>query len=123
LRTVGIRPRALVLAGLAVTVSASTLAAPVRGRCLIEVGGRKYLDGTCPIHEAYGTLTVGAGVGRFKPTKFYAYVSINDDGNTARGTWNGISAASHAHDELGELKREGSACWVNSTAKVCAWVP
>ena len=115
--------RALILAGLALALAAPAIAAPVRGRCLIEVGGRKYLDGTCPTQESDGMLTVGVGVGRLKPTKFYAYVNINDDGNTARGTWNGIGAASHAHDELGELKREGSACWVNSTAKVCAWVP
>src|SRR5690348_6769326 len=101
------------MAALALTMAASSFAAPVRGRCLIEVGGRKYLDGTCPIDEADGTLTVGVAAGRFKPTKFYAYVSINEDGKTARGSWNGIGAASHAHDDLGELKREGSACWVN----------
>jgi hypothetical protein len=91
-----------------------------QGRCLLEVGGKKYLDGRCNIEiSSDGSFSVGTG-DRGPASRFFAYVNKNGDGR-ADGSWNGIRAGSHAHDSLGPLRQEGSACWVNSTAKVCAW--
>jgi len=91
-----------------------------QGRCLIEVGGKKYLDGRCNIEiSADGSFSVGTG-DRGRSSRFFAYVNKNEDG-TADESWNSIRAGSHAHDSLGPLRPEGSACWVNSAAKVCAW--
>ncbi|WFT81302.1 MULTISPECIES: hypothetical protein [unclassified Methylobacterium] len=90
-----------------------------QGRCLIEVGGKRYLDGRCNIEsDADGNFSVGTGDRR--SSKFFAYVNKNEDG-TAEGSWNGARGGSHAHDSLGTLKPQGSACWANATAKVCAW--
>jgi hypothetical protein len=92
-------------------------AATVRGRCLLEVRGKTYLDGICNIDRSEdGSFSIGTGDGR--ASKFFAYVNKNDDG-TADGYWNGIHAYSHADDNLGTLKQQG-ACWVNAAARVCA---
>jgi len=92
------------------------------GRCLLEVGGKKYLDGMCNIMTSEdGSISIGVGTeGRRNASKFFAYVNKNEDG-TAEGTWNGIQAESHAQQRLGTLRQEGDACWVNSTSKVCGW--
>lgn len=86
------------------------------GKCLLEVKGKKYIDGQCPISmSSDGSFTIGAA----EPASFFAYVSIMDKG-LAEGHWNEEEGASHAHTRLGELKyRRG--CWQNRTAKVCAW--
>lgn len=90
------------------------------GRCLIEIGGKKYLNGRCNIEiSSDGSFSIGTG-DRRRASRFFAYINKNEDG-TAEGSWNGVHGGSHAHDSLGTLRREGSACWVNSTAKICAW--
>jgi hypothetical protein len=90
------------------------------GECLLEINNRSYMDGPCNIVlQRGGSFSIGVGARR---SKYFAYVSIDAEDGVARGYWNGEEAASHAHEELGTLVRQG-ACWVNSQAKVCAWRP
>ena len=88
------------------------------GRCLLEVGGRKYIDGQCPISMSLdGGFSIGAS--ESVPITFFASVRITGKG-MAEGHWNEEEGASHAHTPLGELRFDRG-CWQNETAKVCAW--
>ena len=94
-------------------------ASAFEGKCLLEVGGTRYLDGPCNIEmSADGSFSIGAG--ETARSKFFAYVNIGPGASEAMGYWNGEEASDHAHADLGALARDG-ACWVNSTARVCAW--
>ena len=88
------------------------------GRCVLQVNGRSYLDGPCDItiNDRQGSFAIG--VGQRHRSKYFAYVTMEDDG--AQGYWNETPDASHAHSSLGVLHRAG-ACWVNDTARVCAY--
>jgi len=87
----------------------------IRGRCLLEVNGTKYISGRCKIEmDKDGSFRIYD----LKKVGYFAYVNMLHVG--AVGYWNGIEKGSHAHDDLGELYQEG-ACWKNETAKVCAW--
>lgn len=88
----------------------------IYGRCLLEVDGRKYINGRCAINldMRNGVQTGDFSIGTDGKSKYFAYV--NDAGRSA--TWN--DGASHAHISLGILKKNG-ACWLNSNTKVCAW--
>lgn len=88
------------------------------GRCVLEVHKKTYLDGPCEIsiNDDKGSFSIGASDKH--PSKYFAYVTIDDDG--AQGYWNEEPGATHAHSELGALKRDG-ACWKNDTARVCAY--
>jgi hypothetical protein len=112
-------PRALlVLCGVGLFAAAPTPSAAEEGRCLIIVDGRTYLKGTCNIRiSPGGSFTVG--VDDERRSEHFAYVSL-DGAGIARGSWNGVDAESHAHDELGTLVRKG-ACWQNARARICAW--
>jgi hypothetical protein len=80
--------------------------------CLLEVNGKAYIDGPCEFSSwEGGDFQILAG-------DYFAYVYPSHD--PANGYWNGTPEATHAHDALGELRRDG-ACWVNETAKVCAY--
>ena len=96
----------------------ATPALALNGTCVIQVDGKTYLNGPCPITLEKGGDFV-AGSDGTKAAKYFAYVSINKETGKADGFWNGPDGASHAHDPLGELTRQG-ACWVNQRAKVCA---
>ena len=86
-----------------------------RGRCLLEVNGKKYISGACKIEmDSDGSFRIYD----FKKRGYFAYVTMSE--NEALGYWNGIGKGSHAHDDLGELLRDG-ACWKNDKARVCAW--
>lgn len=88
------------------------------GRCLLEVNGKKYIDGQCPINmESDGSFSIGAA--ESVPPGYFAMVLIVSKG-VAEGYWNEDEGANHAHSPLGELKYSGG-CWTNETAKVCAW--
>jgi hypothetical protein len=100
-----------------VAEAASQSAPPkVGSRCRIQIADRSYLDGPCAIDLSEdGSFTVfqnrgGAGY----------FAMVIRDGPTAKGYWNGSPDSAHAHDELGELRREG-ACWKNERAEICAW--
>lgn len=94
----------LVLIAANLPVSAAT--------CVLEVDGESYIDGPCEFRPLDG--------GDFQITAgdYFAYVYPST--TPVVGYWNGLERGSHAHDPLGELKRKG-ACWVNKTAKVCAY--
>jgi hypothetical protein len=88
------------------------------GRCLLEVGGRTYIDGRCPINMSPdGSFTIGAS--ESAPLTFFASVRITGK-KLAEGHWNEEEGANHAHTPLGELRFDRG-CWQNETAKVCAW--
>ncbi|WP_068079627.1 hypothetical protein [Novosphingobium rosa] len=88
------------------------------GRCVLEVKHKSYLNGPCEvtINDKQGSFSIG--VSDKHRSKYFAYVNMDDDG--AHGYWNEEPGSTHAHSELGLLKREG-ACWANATAKVCAY--
>ena len=89
------------------------------GRCLIAVDGRIYLKGRCNVDvRSGGSFTVG--VGEKSRSKHFAYVNVERGSRTAQGYWNGREAESHAHEDLGTLRRVGP-CWLNMRAKICAW--
>jgi len=112
--------RAILAAMLSLAAVLPAAAKSVPGRCLIEVGGKRYLDEPCNIDLGPdGSFSVGTGDGG-RASRYFAYVSLDGDG-TATGSWNGIHAASHAHDSLGTLTRQGGACWANARARICAW--
>ncbi|OWT80382.1 MULTISPECIES: hypothetical protein [unclassified Achromobacter] len=96
----------------------SPLAHAETGKCVLEVNKKTYLDGTCEIkiNDKQGSFSIGAGDKH--RSKYFAYVNIDEDG--AHGYWNETPDSSHAHSDLGDLKRDG-ACWVNATARVCAY--
>jgi hypothetical protein len=88
------------------------------GRCLLEVGGRRYIDGQCPINESPdGSFSIGAA--ESVPLRFFATVRITGK-RLAEGHWNEEEGTNHAHAPLGKLRFERG-CWQNESAKVCAW--
>ncbi|MCJ2099466.1 hypothetical protein [Methylobacterium sp. E-046] len=88
----------------------------ILGECLILVRGRAYLDGPCRI-----TLYPGGGF-MAGDGEYFATVDIDAASGGAQAYWNGVQAERHAHDPLGDVVRQGG-CWVNASAKVCAWRP
>ena len=104
---------------LLLTLTTTVAAAPSNGKCLLEVNGETYLDGTCAIEISEGgDFTIG--VSDTNPSKYFAYVTITGK-NQAEASWNGKEAASHAQEPIaGTLSRKG-ACWQNKNAKICAW--
>ena len=76
-----------------------------------------YLDGIGN-YESLGGGSFSIGTGD-PPSKYFAYVEIDTSAGVARGYWNGTAGASHAHEDLGSLVREGP-YWVNDRAKVYA---
>ena len=87
------------------------------GKCLLEVLGRRYIDGRCSIlMDSDGSFQIGTSEN--EPLTYFATVTIvgKDVGDAH---WNEESGASHAHTSLGTLHRNG-ACWENGMAKICA---
>lgn len=89
----------------------------MKGKCLLEVAGTTYIDGPCEIRMDTGT-TVVSEMGVAQGNGYFAY--LFPDGDFADASWNGTPSATHAHNALGYLKRDG-ACWESSLAKICAW--
>lgn len=105
----------LVLAAMCLSFSANAYTA----KCLLQVEGTTYINGDCnfsPFNDGTGSFSLGTDD---PTTRFFAYVFVNEDG-TANAAWNGADGASHAHNDLGELKRNG-ACRFNDRAIICAW--
>jgi hypothetical protein len=90
------------------------------GKCLLEVDGRRYLDGPCNIvMQRDGSFEIGTG--ERKRAQYFAVVFLSKDTpGLAEGWWNGRDGESHAHTPLGNLSRQGG-CWTNARVKVCAW--
>ena len=104
------------LAALAL-ITLSPTARAATAQCLIQVEGKTYVEGRCPVFLMGSTTMVGSdGEGRFSP--YFASISENPDGS-AEGRWSSVPRSTHAQTDLGSLKRDGH-CWVNATAKICA---
>jgi hypothetical protein len=89
------------------------------GRCLIAVDRHTWLKGQCNVEiRAGGSFTLG--VGDKSRSKYFAYVDVDQSSGSGHGYWNGVAAESHAHEDLGELKKRG-ACWRNKRARICAF--
>lgn len=83
-------------------------------RCELVVAGKTHGEGDCRFYPDPG--------GSFQvhfPSGIFADVRVEGAGK-AIGYWTGPLPASHAHDDLGRLTRDG-ACWVNDNVRVCAW--
>lgn len=96
------------------------VAANVQGRCVLSVAGTTYIDGPCEIDFFGGDGSFSAL--QLDPSgdlSYFAYVLVIGR-DVAEGHWNGERGASHAHTPLGTLQRRGG-CWINETARVCAW--
>lgn len=86
------------------------------GRCLLQINGRKYLEGACQIERDSDTLRALPPGGRLPG--YFGYL-IFDGAARAEGYWNGEPGANHAHNRLGVLRRDGD-CWANAGARICA---
>lgn len=103
-----------ILIALALVASGAAWASP--GRCLLVVEGKTYLNGPCPVEVGRGgSVTVGGG----PRAPFFAVVNPAGNG-LGKGYWNEERGATHAHTDLGDLRRN-DACWSNERAIVCAW--
>ena len=93
----------------------STPAVAFKGKCLLEVNNTPYVLGPCDVEINKDGPTIVTG----PRGKYFAYVF--PDGDKAEASWNGLlKGATHAHSPLGTLTKSG-ACWINETAKICAW--
>ena len=75
---------------------------------MLQVDGKTYIDGPCPIRlDSGGDFVVGAD--DKKAGKYFATVSVNKDAGNADGFWN-AGDGNHAHTPLGTLTRKGACC-------------
>ena len=82
-------------------------------KCLLQVNGKKYIDGTCK----YSADKDGSF--RLYGKQYFVYLNVFEKGK-AGASWNADPQSTHAQAPLGELKQKG-ACWTNKTTKICAW--
>jgi hypothetical protein len=100
-------------------VAALVLLSPLPAQaatCLFVVNGLTVIDGPCDFEPrgSDGSFQVRSPDGGY-----FAQVHIDRPG-VARGYWNEVRWAGHAHSNLGVLLRE-DACWSSGYATVCAW--
>lgn len=86
---------------------------PNRKRCMLEVDGKKVIDGTCYWKQD----STDKNSFYIEGNRYFAYVWVT--GSTASGWWNQTPDGTHAHASLGEMKRDG-ACWTSKTVRVCS---
>jgi len=95
--------------------TATVLAFPAN--CLLEIDGKKYIDGICE-------FTPGSG-GDFQisgKNHYFAQLGIydrGDDSSLASLNWNANPRSIKAHAFVGDVRRNG-ACWENKRSKICA---
>ncbi len=82
--------------------------------CELIVDGKTYIDGVCQ----ESSMATGSAGFIISGEKYFAYLSINDDG-TGSASWNGKPEATHAQIPLGEMRRDGD-CWVGKRARLCS---
>lgn len=81
--------------------------------CELIVKGRKIFSGQCSKNQDDDIIKYSAvGPGLF------VHLILNDDRKTAQAYWNGGDGASHAHDDLGIMRRIGK-CWMGGHSSVC----
>jgi hypothetical protein len=83
-----------------------------RKSCLLELKGKKFIDGKCAYwSDGDSGFQIDAG-------GYFAQVML-DDPTHATATWNETKDSTHAQTELGRLTKQGD-CWANTEAKICA---
>jgi hypothetical protein len=107
-------PLLLSVAIVAGALTAPAIAAPT---CLLEVDGRRYIDGSCHVTEVpRGFLIAG-------PSRHIA-VLRPDPINSSRATaaWDGNFHNGPAQAvPLGDVRRDGISCWRNVHTRICVW--
>lgn len=112
----------VVVLGMIIGSFTSVPAQTKKGKCLLVVDGKTHISGKCRIvmdfendgGGSFEILEIRKGRGQY-----FAQVLVSGR-DAAVGYWNGERLATHAHSQLGDLKRDG-ACWKNERARVCAW--
>lgn len=106
-------------AGLLISLAVSSNLASAEAKqadCLLIVKSEIIFQGKCEFRptSSDGSFQIARG-------NVFADVGITTPG-MAIGNWTGPQGASHAHNSLGELKRDfrDPACWANDNARVCA---
>lgn len=102
------------LAGLvvpaSVIVGGAVAAAPT---CLVEIDGRRAIDGPCRLQTAPSGRTLIEGRSGQK-------VSIGREfGRESRAAWNGRYG--DRVESLDTMRRTGPSCWENHRGRICAW--
>ena len=85
-----------------------------KGRCLLKISGKKFIDGQCWVR-----LETGGSFQIMSLNESYIAQLLRLDGE-AIGYWNETAGSTHAHATLGVMKRSG-ACWKSGKAEICAW--
>lgn len=104
-----------ILTAAALALMAGTASAK-DARCELTVDGVTYVSGACDFTgDSDGSFRF------FTDDGFAVYADMRD--GKMLGMWNGQFRERHAHESLGLLSRgkTDSACWINDTARVCAW--
>jgi len=85
-----------------------------KGRCLLKISEKKFIDGQCWVR-----LETGGSFQIMSLNESYIAQLLRLDGE-AVGYWNETAGSTHAHATLGVMNRSG-ACWKNGQAEICAW--
>ncbi|KAA1233657.1 hypothetical protein FHL81_19950 [Agrobacterium tumefaciens] len=86
---------------------------PNRKNCLLQVAGKKVIDGACH----WGNYGGVDGSFVMEANGYFALIGIEK--TSANGAWNETPGSTHAHSDLGDMKRDGK-CWKNKNVRVCA---
>lgn len=106
--------RALMLA-LGLLASAPAVAAPT---CLVEVDGKRYVDGPCRAWtDRDGRMAIGSVRGG-DATRTSSYMGPEFD-RQAGGVWRNPTA--NRYEGLGPMRRSGPSCWEGRGSRVCMW--
>ena len=85
---------------------------PNHKNCLLEVDGKKAIDGAC----YWGQHGTDKGSFVMEGNRYFAYINVN--GSHASGSWNETPGSTHAHSDLGDIQREGK-CWESKKVRLC----
>jgi|SRR3954469_15270021 len=104
--------RTLLLATLlmAGAISAPAIAAPT---CLIEVNGKRLLNGSC---DASRLENGGVVMGDYKSVSALVRPRLGDSDNAI-----GAYKVDGMVRDLGHLRRDGTSCWRGDGVRLCAW--
>ena len=83
--------------------------------CSLRYLGNNFIKGKCSIQiDEDGTFHFD----NLSKKPHYFVAVFMDDNGVGKGWWNGETADSHAHYDLGKLKQRGN-CWFNQTTEIC----
>ena len=103
---------------LSAAILAGAISAPANAAtCLLEVDAKRYIDGSCHVRDvARGILIAG-------PSRHIAVVWPDKiDSSRATAAWDGIFHNGPAQAvPLGEVRRDGMACWRGPQVRICIW--